>query len=218
MERRSQKSVYNARPVKVRLNRAMGCDGANTLPVCGTHYPTEQFSRQPFTSACAHEVNTCEQCLVEWLRESIRGKSLDDIGCPECRSPFQYHEMKAWAPQELFERYDSLLARRALSADGRFHWCLNCPSGQVNDSDHPKFVCAVCEFEQCSQHGVAWHQGETCAQYDERPKQRDEEETRQTIHNTTQKCPQCKTKIEKDGGCIHMTCKVTHPRCRSVYR
>jgi len=43
---------------------------------------------------------------------------------------------------------------------------------------------------------------------------RDDSETSHWIYANTQDCPKCKSAIEKNGGCNHMTCKVcSHEYC-----
>ena len=62
-------------------------------------------------------------------------------------------------------------------------------------------------------HGVAWHRGETCAQYEYRTdgsiKREEDEKSRRLIRELAKKCPneRCKWRIEKNDGCNHMTCK-----------
>lgn len=48
-----------------------------------------------------------------------------------------------------------------------FHWCLNpkCESGQLHYGG-AKFQCHECKSEACIKHGVTWHIGETCDEYD----------------------------------------------------
>lgn len=56
----------------------------------------------------------------------------------------------------------------ALQNDPAFHMCLGpgCGSGQYHEKTEA-MVCAACEFRTCTTHGMPWHTGQTCQQYDE---------------------------------------------------
>jgi hypothetical protein len=70
------------------------------------------------------------------------------------------------------KRYDRLSTKAALEAIPGFRWCIakDCKSGQVHDEGDttPKFRCVGCKKTHCMVHQIAWHKGETCAQYDYR--------------------------------------------------
>lgn len=184
--------------------------------MCSDELSIHEFKSRSFTSACTHEVNTCNTCLGRWLDESFSSRGFDKISCPECKSPFQYADLKLCATVGQFNRYDQLATRAALSLIPDFHWCLSprCRSGQIHASRNPIFTCSACGFKQCIRHKEPWHEGETCQQYNYRKsghKKRDEEEqTLRTIARTTKKCPgkRCGTNIEKNSGCDHMTCEL----------
>jgi hypothetical protein len=43
-----------------------------------------------------------------------------------------------------------------------------CDSGQYHDDkDSKKMICAVCKFATCTGHGLPWHEGQSCEEYDE---------------------------------------------------
>lgn len=124
--------------------------------------------------------------------------------------------------------------RNFLSADPHFRYCLaeGCESGQIHDegTDANIFCCGTCGFRVCTVHDTAFHDNETCEQYDTRLRRQEEEakakaETEKEkakkvaerrkqeaasvalIKAKTVACPSCKAPIQKNGGCDHMTCK-----------
>jgi sulfatase maturation enzyme AslB (radical SAM superfamily) len=95
-----------------------------------------------------------------------------------------------------------------------FQWCLNptCPSGQEHISG-ARFTCYSCHHQYCVRHGTAWHQNETCNQYDTRwiAARIQDQASEEWKAVQAKKCPKCSALIEKDGGCDHMAC--TAPGC-----
>ncbi|KAI6896768.1 hypothetical protein KC318_g11128 [Hortaea werneckii] len=70
------------------------------------------------------------------------------------------------------------------------------------------FQCDACGARACVPCDRPYHDGESCAQYQRRVKDRLEEEdqTLQTIQKSTRKCPACGVNIQKNGGCPYMIC------------
>ncbi|TKA24319.1 hypothetical protein B0A50_06789, partial [Salinomyces thailandicus] len=72
-------------------------------------------------------------------------------------------------------------------------------------------VVDICECQNCGAKACVpcdrpYHEGETCAQYQLRVKDRLEEEDRalKEIHKTTKRCPHCNVSVQKNGGCPYM--------------
>lgn len=61
----------------------------------------------------------------------------------------------------------------------------------------------------CFQHSVAWHDDQTCAQYDSVKAHGDPDYQKTTdwIKKNTKPCPKCRRNIQKGEMCFHMTCK-----------
>ena len=92
----------------------------------------------------------------------------------------------------------------------------------------------ICECQECGAKACVpcdrpFHDGETCAAYQSRIKDRIEEEDRalQAIRKITKQCPGCKQSIQKNGGCPGMRCRSRHwcasrgvadRRCRHAMR
>ncbi|KAF2097382.1 hypothetical protein NA57DRAFT_77639 [Rhizodiscina lignyota] len=191
-----------------------------TCAICSEELHPLEFPAKPPTSECTHKVNTCSHCLEKWVAADLEGRGWQHVSCPECRRPFSHADMKRAANDDTFERYDKLSARAVVGDIQNFHWCVaaGCGSGQVHEGDengeNPIFDCGQCGHRQCVKHKVAWHENETCDEYDYRisgNRQRDQENqaSEETAARTTQICPnqRCKSRIEKRSGCDHMTCE-----------
>lgn len=93
-----------------------------------------------------------------------------------------------------------------------------CKSGQIHTGggDQPVFQCNACHHKQCIACHVPWHEGETCDQYQAR---HDEVimKTESLLHQTSKVCPGgCGARIERNGGCPHMTCEFPPTLCTQI--
>lgn len=105
-----------------------------------------------------------------------------------------------------------LKAHKLLRNSPDFRWCKNaqCGSGQesINGTEHPIVQCHSCAARSCFIHDTPWHEGRTCAQQDAFVDEEasGEAATHQWMEAHTKKCPTCRSPIEKNDGCDHMTC------------
>jgi hypothetical protein len=147
----------------------------------------------------------------------LETRAWDKLSCSECKEILHYWDVQAYASTEIFQKYDQLATRAALNTISEFRWCISpagCTSGQIHESgaEGPIFRCISCGFKACTVHERAWHEGETCEEYDYRinPKKKKAEEEASTklVEKIAKNCPGCEWRIEKISGCDHMTCKL----------
>ena len=63
-------------------------------------------SRAPTVSAnCNHEPKVCAPCVRRWVSTCLVKDGWNRARCPECSVSLAYHEIKAHAPEDDFERY-----------------------------------------------------------------------------------------------------------------
>lgn len=114
------------------------------------------------------------------------------------------------------DRFNDLSTRATLQSLEDFHFCLNskCGSGQLHYGG-AKLECHVCKNQICVKHSVAWHEGETCADYDKRrDSARMEFDASEELKvKVTRACPSCNVPIEKNAGCSHMNCMSASSSC-----
>ncbi|KAH7344058.1 hypothetical protein B0J17DRAFT_200907 [Rhizoctonia solani] len=198
---------------------------APTCSICMDN--TNDFPRHGPTSRCTHAPAICIPCLEQYISHSILTNGLTLITCPipECRQTLEYEDVMRGAKgdQTCINRYETLLLRRLLENDPNFIWCKNpaCNWGQVHEcgADKPLVICEECRAESCFTHDIPWHTGLTCKQFDANAKKnaesqrskkkqnrKDIRESEKYIRNNFKKCPSCKRRIQKNGGCNHMTC------------
>ncbi len=104
-------------------------------------------------------------------------------------------------------------------------YCKN-PSGctgvvlMADDADSSEAYCSLCDSRFCATCDLPPHLPATCeimSQWEQKggyleTGKEEEEEARKLKHLTTKPCPKCGVRIEKNGGCPHMTC--LQPSCR----
>ncbi|KAJ8107199.1 hypothetical protein OPT61_g9031 [Boeremia exigua] len=192
-------------------------------------------------SDCTHNPDVCKACLLQWLEAQLESTTWEQMQCPSdgCGQILTHSDVRKYASEELFTRYDELSMRAFLSADPNFRYCLaeGCNSGQIHDAEAENniFRCNACGFRVCTVHDVPFHTGKTCAQYDERQRKkqekkrkRDQERAEQDemsvveIKASTVKCPGCEVPIHKYEACDHITCTRCKFEfcyiCRAPYR
>ncbi|KAF2823247.1 hypothetical protein CC86DRAFT_409172 [Ophiobolus disseminans] len=188
--------------------------------VCGDSHP---ISELPALAECEHPPRTCADCYAGWVASQLEGSGWREAKCPdgECNIKLTYHEVQQIATPEIFVKYDTFIARAAISEDPNFRWCRACSSGQIHMSgvEGNIFTCASCNHKVCIIHENTWHEGETCEDFEYRSSGRKEADQKAqeaaslaAIGKTSKKCPgkNCVYNIEKNDGCDHMTCS----KCR----
>ncbi len=94
-----------------------------------------------------------------------------------------------------------------------FHYCPtpDCQMIYRTGSDGTVLRCPSCLARVCSACHVEFHEGLDCASYRDNLSGGDDAYRKWREQNNVKACPKCKTDLEKNGGCNHMTC----PRCRT---
>ncbi|KAL4813415.1 hypothetical protein BDW67DRAFT_187674 [Aspergillus spinulosporus] len=118
--------------------------------------------------ACQHTPSVCYMCLSKSIKHDLETKFFDEIKCPQCQTLFIHEDIKRFADEETFNRYDRLSLRHALNADKSFIWCLECDFGQLHEpgAEQPLVTCFNCSAESCFKHAIKWHSGFSCDEYD----------------------------------------------------
>ncbi|EDO02672.1 hypothetical protein SS1G_05149 [Sclerotinia sclerotiorum 1980 UF-70] len=111
----------------------------------------------------------------------------------------------------LHERYCELALRNYSRSQAKFNWCLasnKCYSGQIHEGGNARMICISCKESTCVHHQLPWHEGLTCAEYDNSTRKHsgEEEKSREEVRKISVACPKCAAPIEKKGGCAHIKC------------
>ncbi|CAG7851770.1 SubName: Full=Uncharacterized protein {ECO:0000313/EMBL:CCA71208.1} [Serendipita indica DSM 11827] len=184
--------------------------------VCGSDEDDVAIPNVPATGACDHPPEICVDCLKRIIETSIStGAFISGIPCPSigCGQIMTYFDVQKWAETKVFQRYDTLLFQNSLRSDSTWVWCVSpsCEAGQEHTGGDASNIvtCHACGSKMCFRHQSAWHEGMSCAQWDEQLliAEHGERWTDEWILTETKGCPKCKARILKNEGCDHMTCR-----------
>ena len=137
------------------------------------------------------------------------------LTCPEhlCNTAVSSHLVHTLCPSDIYSNYMMYLTRNFIETSTNMRWCPSPGCNKVASvAEHADLditiTCNGCDSEFCFRCGSASHAPLTCELLGRwNLKCADESENYLWIVNNTKKCPKCKQRIEKNGGCMHMTCK-----------
>ncbi|XP_015475899.1 cullin-9-like [Parus major] len=192
-------------------------------PVCVSQLcPTEK----PPTLCCMHYC--CKPCWREYLTTRIEQNMVVNCTCPisECRAQpttaFIYFIVSS---QEIIAKYEKALLRHYVECCSNLTWCTNpqgCDQILLKDGLGYGAACSKCSWISCfncnfpeahypasCSHMSRWvddggyYEGMTS-----------EAQSKHLAKLISKHCPNCQAQIEKNEGCLHMTCaKCNHGFC-----
>jgi predicted nucleotidyltransferase len=181
-------------------------NAVHECPICTDEFPRSQMCKLKF---CGHLY--CNTCFTEYLQLKIVEKQVLDIPCPDprCEETVSYTEIQRAVSAEHFHKYEDFTLQAALSQDPNARWCPKpgCGNAMIGDPEYSKMHCDRCHHEFCFLCHDEWHQG-TCEQFREWKQVNGKVDEAYDLwrKENTRQCPQCRTAIEKNSGCNHMTC------------
>lgn len=174
-----------------------------------------------FAMECGHEF--CKDCWGGYIAEAVsQGPQCVLTQCPDpgCTEIVTLKEVSQLATtDEITARFQDFQLRSYVQTNYLMRWCPGPACDQVAvgssaDGLVGEGECGQCRTRFCLQCGEMRHTPATCAMMALwREKCRDESETANWMLAKTKKCPKCQTRIDKNGGCAHMTCS----QCRHEF-
>ena len=159
---------------------------------------------------CKHRF--CSDCTVEQLKNYVESAEIEKIKCFDygCRRPISATKVKEIFTKmdlpHLFRKYERFKDKKSLDSDPLVRWCpkAGCDTHiRAEKKDTKKLQCPTCMTEVCFNCKDVWHgDSVTCEEAMHQQLEGWAKENRDNVSF----CPMCKTKIEKNQGCNHMTC------------
>ncbi|KAK5013191.1 E3 ubiquitin-protein ligase dbl4 [Cryomyces antarcticus] len=172
---------------------------------------------------CGHQY--CVDCYRHYLAQKIKDEGeAARIKCPgdKCSRVVDSKSLDLLVTVDLKDRYQELLTRTYVDDKDNLKWCPapNCEYAvhcDVKQRDLGRIVPTVhcaCKHSFCFGCSLTDHQPAPCALVKKWLKKcEDDSETANWISANTKECPKCRSTIEKNGGCNHMTCR----KCRNEF-
>ena len=181
--------------------------------ICCEDLPPTSF----FSLSCGHRY--CQACWGSHLSAQL------DVGreagitakCMSCDLMVTDDLYQKCLSQDAWEKVQEFRKLAYVDENASVRWCPNprCEKAIYYKPNQSRDIKCVCGTEFCFMCGKKPHYPSTCEQFEawaEKHKSADKEskireQERKWLEEHTKPCPKCKTPIEKNKGCNHMTCK-----------
>jgi hypothetical protein len=192
------------------------------LPECMICCEDIEFPLKPCHAGCGHVV--CHLCAADHFHQQIKnGRECKWLKCISkgCQYSFGEAQVEACVSEEQYNKWVNLWASDFVNTHPEFAWCAS-PKGCEHvirlynlDERFPEYipditVACQCGDVYCLKCGAIAHEPLTCelfAEWDPKLGQNfDEMQNMKYIIDNTKKCPQCGVPVQKNDGCMHMTC------------
>jgi ariadne-1 len=169
---------------------------------------------------CGHYF--CTDCYTNYLEDSVLSRGLEAIftTCPDSVCPSIVGEdlFKALLSKPLFEKYCHLVVRSYVERRSTVKWCPapGCEFAVEYPKERSRIIVCHCGFSWCFKCGADAHQPLSCddlAKWRLKDTSNAEGTNEDWLLVNTKKCPGCQKPIQKNQGCMHMTCTCGHQFC-----
>lgn len=167
--------------------------------ICESKLESESVS----PPGCSHVY--CVDCVTEFMRERLSRKEVEDqFPCPafQCTAKIPDDIVRRLLTPVEIEKLERFRIEKALEADPAFRWCPQpgCKGFSTIQDLQAPLTCNVCGMLYCGYCHSLWHPGEEC------PEGKDRQFDEWLRGAKAKFCPRCKMRVEKNEGCMHMTC------------
>ncbi|KAK4269538.1 hypothetical protein QN277_022682 [Acacia crassicarpa] len=187
--------------------------------ICEICAETKEASQMFTNQRCDHSF--CSDCVTKHVATKIQ-ENITEVACPglDCKNVVGLDACRPWLPKDLLDRWDQALCEAMFLATPKFY----CPFKDCSamllieiEEDIREAECPFCHRLFCARCEVPWHPGVECEEFqrlNENEKERQDLIVRELAKEKKWKrCPNCKFYVEKDGGCLHITCRCKYEFC-----
>lgn len=169
---------------------------------------------------CGHVID--RSCMAAYIVDHVGRHLQSSIACPidDCGHSVSHVDVDRLCDMSTSDiYYRRLMASFVDASDDIIRCCCHdCDLmfdvyRSYDDCRPPMAVCAMCKcgWLTCLECGKRGHEPMDCRRYGEWMTKADaikDDLNSNWVKQNTKKCPQCKTDIQKNEGCMHMTCKM----------
>ncbi|XP_035178943.1 cullin-9-like isoform X4 [Oxyura jamaicensis] len=205
-------------------------EDAQRPPSPGTHCPVcvNQLcpTEKPPSLCCMHYC--CKPCWNEYLTTRIEQNMVLSCTCPisECRAqPTTAFIYSIVSSKEIIAKYEKALLRGYVECCSNLTWCTNpqgCDQILLKDGLGYEAACSKCSWISCFNcNFLEAHYPASCSHMSQwvdddgyYEGMTSEAQSKHLAKLISKHCPSCQAQIEKNEGCLHMTCaKCNHGFC-----
>lgn len=167
-------------------------------------------SSQAFSMGCGHQF--CYDCYSEFINSQINeGPGCIYMHCPQhkCLQTIPQSIIARLANTECFSKYERYLCQKFINSNKQYKFCPAPSCDKIAVGSGVTNVKCTCGNSFCFRCGDEAHEPCSCDHLEAwNTKCQNESETANWILVNTKKCPNCQSRIEKNSGCNHITCKM----------
>ena len=162
---------------------------------------------------CGHAF--CEECWKQYILANFE-KGNSDIRCqtPDCKACILPRDVEKFCGEKIASNYQNFLLDSQIATNAHVKRCINphCNNLLTIDSVGMCMVSVCkCGTRMCWRCGEPSHAPCSCENKEKWINVADDDKiAAKWLSENTKICPKCKTRIEKNGGCNHMTCSKCH--------
>ncbi|KAL0476959.1 hypothetical protein AKO1_005614 [Acrasis kona] len=156
---------------------------------------------------CGHRF--CTGCVRHQLQSHIATNTFP-ISCVQCGDMFSLKDLEQLCKGQSEKLKLSNASVRYLLAtrSNEFKQCPTPDCQQCYKASCRVFSCRLCMKIYCNICKSEYHAGQTCDEYKKSQQEQTDEMDKFRKTHDVRKCPSCGADIEKDGGCMHITCSM----------
>lgn len=211
---RQKAGLYLSADVAAKPKSTSG-GGESLCGICFTGAPVRVLP-------CGHELY-CEDCWKQYVRTAVQESSAClSLRCPaeKCGVVLRPCDFRRFCVDnsELTKRYEKFELDSYVATCGTFVWCPGPRCGRAaaisrhQPSSSTQMRCDHCGTSWCAICHADAHLPVKCTVVKEWAKRRNDGISTWIAANT-KPCPKCQKPIEKNGGCMHMTCSKAAQGC-----
>ncbi|XP_045787344.1 E3 ubiquitin-protein ligase RSL1-like isoform X1 [Trifolium pratense] len=213
--------ILNVEKIKLETNEESNESSSSSIIICEICAETKKTEEMFNNQSCSHSF--CSECVIKQVETKIHEK-IANVSCPglNCKGVLELESCISLLPKELIDKWNDALCEALFCSVPKFYCPFKDCSAMLLDEnegveDIRESECPFCHRLFCASCHVPWHPGIGCEEYqklnvDERGS--DDLVVRELANQKQwRRCPTCKFYVEKNGGCLHITCRCRFEFC-----